>query len=87
MAVEIITRDDLFAFKAELLKDLKTMMKTEIESKKRWLRSREVVSMFNISPGTLQNYRINKLIPFTKIGNTIYYPLDEIEQILNNNSI
>jgi hypothetical protein len=83
MAIEIITKEDLCVFKNELLNDLKALLSKEASKPKKWLRTREVISMFNISPGTLQNYRIQNLIPFTKIGNTLYYPLEEIEEILN----
>lgn len=86
MAIEIITKEDLFAFKLELLNDLKTLLSKEVSKPKKWLRTREVISMFNISPGTLQNYRVQNLIPFTKIGNTLYYPLDEIEILLKSNN-
>jgi hypothetical protein len=35
---------------------------------KKWLKSSEVKKMLGISPGTLQNLRINGMLPFTKIG-------------------
>jgi hypothetical protein len=35
---------------------------------KQWLKSVDVRKMLNISPGTLQNLRINGTLRYTKIG-------------------
>nr|WP_236638788.1 helix-turn-helix domain-containing protein [Leeuwenhoekiella aestuarii] len=40
-----------------------------------------------ISPGTLQNLRINGTIPFTKVGGIIYYDAQEIQQLMEANRI
>lgn len=87
MAVEIITREDLMSFKHELLNDLRDLLSTtKVSQQKKWLKTREVIKMLQISPGTLQNYRINGTIRYTKFGNTIYYSLQEIEQLLEQGS-
>ena len=52
---------------------------------KKWLRSKEVRKMLNISSGTLQNMRIQGHIPFTKLGGTLFYDYDKINNILNEN--
>lgn len=82
MAVEIITKEDLMKFKYELLSELQTLLSNKMHQPKKWLKTREVAKMLQISPGTLQNYRINGTIPFKKFGNTIYYSLAEIEKLL-----
>lgn len=41
--------------------------------------------MLNISPGTLQNLRINGTLRFTKMGSIIYYKLEDINKILEEN--
>lgn len=87
MAVEIITREDLMSFKHELLNDLRDLLSaSKASQQKKWLKTREVIKMLQISPGTLQNYRINGTIRYTKFGNTIYYSLQEIEQLLEQGS-
>jgi hypothetical protein len=43
--------------------------------------------MLKLSPKTLQNYRDRRLIPFSQVGNKIYYPLKGIEEFLNENLI
>lgn len=82
MAVEIITREDLSAFKAELLNDLANLLTDHSHKEKKWMRSGEVMKMLKISPGTLQNYRVNGTLSYTRFGNTYYYSHDEIQRLL-----
>lgn len=81
MQVEIITKDDLKQFKTELLNDIKAIVKPQ-EKGKEWLKSVEVRKMLNISPGTLQNLRINRTLRYTKIGGMMYYKLEDITRLL-----
>lgn len=86
MSVEILTKEDLIRFKVELISEFKNLMNEKNEYHKKWLRSKEVEKMLNISPGTLQNYRINGTIKWTKFGNTYFYSLDAIQQSFESNS-
>lgn len=81
MQVEIITKDDLKQFKAELLNEIKAIVKPQGKVKE-WLKSAEVRKLLNISPGTLQNLRINGTLRYTKIGGTMYYKLEDITRLL-----
>ena len=83
MKVEFITKADLEQFKNEISENLTTSIK-DLQPKK-WLRSKEVRQMLGISPGTLQNMRIQGHIPFTKLGGTLFYDSNEIDKILNDN--
>ncbi len=88
MAANIITTEDLREFKMELLEDIKTLINHQSgKLTKKWLKSPEVRDLLDISPGTLQNLRINGTLPYTKIGGVIYYDHDEIQKILNDNRI
>ena len=84
MAVEIITREDLDEFRSLLLNDLKTILQSAPAQQKQWLKSPQVRALLNISPGTLQNLRINGTLSFTKIGSIIYYKYDDIRKLLEN---
>lgn len=86
MSVEILTKEDLIRFKVELISEFKNLMNEKNEHHKKWLRSKEVEKLLNISPGTLQNYRINGTIKWTKFGNTYFYSLDAIQQSFESNS-
>lgn len=88
MATTVLTTEDLQEFKMELLQEFKDLLKsqTTIQPKK-WLRSTEVREMLDISPGTLQNLRINGTLPYTKVGGVIYYEYSEILGVLNANRV
>ena len=83
MAVEVITREDLNEFRTLLLNDLKEIMHSKTQQTKKWLKSNEVRKLLNISPGTLQNLRINGSLTFSKVGGTIYYANEDIEKLMN----
>jgi len=83
MAIEIVTKDDLQSFRTELLQDLKQILSNNLPQKpKQWLKSQEVRKLLKISPGTLQNLRINGTLRYTKIGGLIYYSYEDIEALL-----
>ena len=89
MPSSIITTDDLREFKMELLEELKNILSQQHSqfTPKRYLKSSEVMDLLQISPGTLQNLRINGTLPYTKIGGIIYYDAQEIQQILDDNRV
>ena len=85
MAVSVVTTDDLEVFRHNLLNDLRTIMQTKAPKQMQWLKSSEVRKTLKISPGTLQNLRINGTLSFTKIGSIIYYNQDDIDSLLTKN--
>ena len=88
MAATIITTEDLREFKMELLDDIKLLLDNQSgHVAKKWLKSPEVRDLLGISPGTLQNLRINGTLPYTKVGGVLYYDYQEIMQVLEDNRI
>jgi hypothetical protein len=88
MPTSIITTDDLREFKLELLGDIKELLNSLSTSKpKKWLKSQEVRELLSISPGTLQNLRINGTLPYSKVGGVIYYDYEEILKVIEENKI
>ena len=85
MATEVITKEDLQAFKIELLQELSTIISSKKEGIKEWLRSSDVRRLLSISPGTLQNLRISGALPYTKIGGTLFYAYADVIKVLNDN--
>jgi hypothetical protein len=81
-AIELITKEDLKQFKSELLTEIKVLTQPGQGQSKQWLKSNEVRKLLNISPGTLQNLRINGTLRYTKIGGMMYYKLDDIHKVL-----
>jgi hypothetical protein len=86
MAVQIITIEDLNEFRSLLLSDLKEIIQSKPQQSKQWLKSNEVRKLLNISPGTLQNLRINGTLSYTKIGGIMYYDNTDIEKVLKGNT-
>ncbi|SIQ13798.1 helix-turn-helix domain-containing protein [Maribacter ulvicola] len=88
MPTSIITTDDLRDFKLELLDDIKKLLSKEATGKlKKYLKSSEVMDLLQVSPGTLQNLRINGTLPYTKVGGIIYYDAEEIQSIMTANRV
>lgn len=86
MSVKILTTDDLMEFKLELLEEIQDLLKDQKpRMAKRWLKSADVIDQLKISPGTLQNLRVNGTLPYTKIGGLIFYDAMEIEEVLEKN--
>ena len=87
MAIEVITREDLNEFRTLLLSDLNAMLNSKPQQQKQWLKSSEVRKLLNISPGTLQNLRVNGTITYTKIGGILYYSNSDLEKLLESNKV
>ncbi|MDN3582507.1 helix-turn-helix domain-containing protein [Mucilaginibacter flavus] len=84
MNVELVTKEDLRRLE-DLLKEIKQIVQPGQSQPKKWLKSSEVRKMLNISPGTLQNLRINGTLRFTKMGSIMYYKLEDINKVLEGN--
>ncbi|MEO9531030.1 MAG: helix-turn-helix domain-containing protein [Crocinitomicaceae bacterium] len=90
MATNIITPDDLEQFKWELLADIKEYLDkkegaTQVQKEEEWIKSHQVQRLLGISPGTLQNLRVNGTIPYSKVGGVLFYKKVDIQNILEQN--
>ena len=86
-SAHIITPEDLAEFKQELFNELQKLFAAQSSSglQKKWLKSPEVRELLGLSPGTLQNLRVNGTLPFTKVGGVVYYQSDDILKMLEEN--
>jgi len=50
-----------------------------------WLDGQNVMQMLHISPRTLQTLRSNRTLPFSRIGNKLFYRKQDINKILSDN--
>lgn len=83
MAANIVTIEDLQDFKQELLEEIRNMVsQRQTVPARKWLKSHEVRRLLTLSPGTLQNLRVNGTLPFAKIGCVIYYDYEDIQKML-----
>ncbi|MFI8380544.1 helix-turn-helix domain-containing protein [Leeuwenhoekiella sp. NPDC079379] len=88
MPATIVTSDDLREFKLELLDAIKNLLSEQSKGTlKKYLKSSEVMNLLQVSPGTLQNLRVNGTLPYTKVGGIIYYDAEEIQAVLTANRV
>ncbi|CAN5266928.1 helix-turn-helix domain-containing protein [soil metagenome] len=80
--IDIVTKDDLELFKQDLIREISALIKPQNHDPKQWLRSVEVRKLLHISPGTLQNFRVNGTLAFTKVGGIFFYKYDDILKVL-----
>ena len=84
---QLITQGDLEQFKTALLNELVRILQQSQQSQsKAWLKSSEVRKLLGVSPGTLQNLRVNGTLPFSRIGRIIYYKADDIQKLLERSN-
>jgi len=85
--MNLATREDLELWKRELIEEVKDLINGEIPQPKKWVKSNEVKGILDCSSGTLQNLRLNGTIEFTKIGGTLYYSMESINETLESNKV
>ena len=84
MLLEFITKSDLLDFKKEIISELNNLL-TDKPQNNKWLKSADVRKMLSISPGTLQNLRVSRVLPFTKIGGTVFYDYNDVMKVMQKN--
>lgn len=81
---------DLLLTLSQEVRDLKTRIEllnaTRVEYlKNTWIDNQDVMQMLHISPRTLQTYRSNGTIPYSKVNGKFYYKVTDIEELLQAN--
>ncbi len=66
-------------------KFIKMKMDAETPLSERWLDNQDVMLLLKISKRTLQSYRDERKVPFSQVGNKIYYKASDIEKFLKKN--
>jgi len=89
MKISIVTQEDLQELKDTILSSLESL-KEELKTHSTQspdpvlLKSHQVQRMLGISQGTLQNMRVNGIIPFSKVGGVIFYDKQDILNIIDD---
>jgi Helix-turn-helix domain len=87
MSIEVITKDDLQSFRAQLLNDIRQLLiPQEAKLVKPWLKNAEVKKLLGISSNTIQRLRIAGKLRSTKVGGVHYYRHEDIEKLLNSDA-
>jgi len=82
MAIEIITKEDLEAFRKTLLNDIKVLLNSPKNETKEWLRCADVRRILKVSTGTVQNLRVSGRLKSQKVGGIHFYKLTDIENMI-----
>ena len=84
---QIVTQGDLEDLKTDMLQEFKRIIKECVSGSpgKKWLKSAEVKKLLGISHGFLQSLRDSGVLPFTKIGGSIYYDYEDITFMMSSN--
>jgi hypothetical protein len=67
------------------VKDIKGIINT-LQLENQYYRNKDLKTKFGMSDKTIQNYREQNLIPFTKIGDLYFYPVSKFNEIFIANS-
>jgi hypothetical protein len=87
MEINFLTVEEFRKFKNELLEEIKQVVKNQnSELKIKWVRTRELKKCLWLSDSQIQTMRINGALPYTTLGKTYYYNLEEIAAILDKNA-
>ncbi len=81
MSVEIVTKDDLYQLRDEILCGVEKMLTPPANDlENNWLRTSKVRKILDVSNATLHNWRENKILEAKRIKGIYYY---EKEKVLN----
>ena len=58
-----------------------------VRSTPKFMDNSDFIQFMNISKRTAQSWRDNKIIPYSQIGNKIYYRMEDINELLTKNYI
>jgi len=87
MDIEVITKEDLQEFRAQLLEDIQRLLSPpEAKRVKPWLKNLEVRKLLGISSNTLQRLRSAGKLRSSKVGGVHYYRYEDIERLLNSDA-
>lgn len=82
MKIDLLTSDELYYFKEDLLEEIKKLFEIHGTPKRKWLRSQDVQDLLCISAGTLHNLREKGILPYSKIEGVILYEYEDIVEML-----
>lgn len=80
---DLLTKKDLEDFKKELFDLLSSLNEKPTSDQQKWLKTADVKKMLGVASGTLNNLRLNGVLPYNKVGGLYYYKHEDVEKMLN----
>lgn len=69
----------------KLLAEIKSNF-DKIKQPKKYYRNSDLKELFGLSDNTICSYRDKNILPFSRMGEIYYYPINKIEELLTKNS-
>lgn len=82
---DLLKKFDNICNRLDKIEKLLTSKHEEPSQKKEWLDVQEVCLLLNVSKRTLQSYRDNGMISFSKFGGKVFFKASDIQKTLNTN--
>lgn len=67
------------------LNNIELLLKMSQSNDEIFLDSQQFIQLMNISKRTAQSWRDQSIIPFSMVGNKIYYKMKDVKTLLANN--
>jgi excisionase family DNA binding protein len=80
MELQVLTTEDLAKFREQLLIDIEKLLNCKYP--KKWLKTNEVMELLGMSEVTLQTLRNKGILPFRKLGGTVYFNAEELDDYI-----
>ncbi|WP_296687364.1 DNA-binding protein [Flavobacterium sp.] len=77
----MVKQNDENATVIKLLNEVKSLVENVPNLK--YYRNKDLKRIFGFSDNTIINYRDYNILPYTKIGDIYFYPVNEIKMLLN----
>lgn len=81
-ADDLVTKSDLEALERRLVEAIEKAADVQQAARKPWLRNSDLKEMLGLSYSTLQNLRINGKLRYQRVGRTIFYKWEDVEEML-----
>jgi hypothetical protein len=81
MQIELISKSDLESLEERIVEKISASLSI-LKNQSKWLRSADVCKLLGICANTLKKYRVEGLLPYSTIGNTIFYNYNDIDKVL-----
>jgi predicted DNA-binding transcriptional regulator AlpA len=82
---ELPSEDELQTLVHKLGEALKSPSVGSHDGSTNWLTNEEAMEFLDVSRSTLKRYRLDGKLPYSKIGQKIYYRLEDIREMLEEN--
>src|SRR5690554_6152244 len=87
MATTELTTDYLRDITLHLVDKIKHLIEQKRLRSKKWLKTNQVKEMLSVSSGTLNALRTDGVIPFSRVGGSIYYDYSDIIKLMKETKV